>query len=185
MRLFFCVFIGYKFFLRGSMTNAITILASSRSSGRTREAVEMLVGNSFPIVDLNDLEISYYDYEYNNIDDDYLSLMERVVKYNMIILATPVYWYSMSAQMKSFIDRISDLLDIRKDIGRKLRGKDLFVVASFSTSLPKGFEDAFSQTCEYLGMNYKGCAFIYNGERQDFLQRNIEEIKKAKKILVT
>ena len=54
--------------------------------------------------------------------------------------------------MKTFIDRLSDLISIRKDLGRKLKDKRIFVIASFNTSVPKGFEEQFSQTCEYLGI---------------------------------
>ena len=49
--------------------------------------------------------------------------MEKVTEYDIIVLATHVYWYSMSAIMKKFIERLSDLLHLRKDIEYKLRGK--------------------------------------------------------------
>ncbi len=166
------------------MNNPIIILGSSRSFGETRKAVDLIIGDrNIKIVDLRDLNISLYDYEHNNKDDDYIPLMEEVIEHELIILATPVYWYSMSATMKIFIDRISDLLTFRKDLGRKLRGKKLFVISSFSTSMPQGFEDAFSQTCEYLGMQYQGCSFIYNGNNIDLLTNNKEQIEKAKVII--
>lgn len=60
-----------------------------------------------------------------------------MVCYNPIILATPVYWYSMSALMKTFIDRWGDLLDIRKDIGRRLTNKELYIITSFGESMPR------------------------------------------------
>lgn len=164
------------------MSNSIIILASSRSNGKTYEAIQIITEGSIPIVDLNTLKISPYDYEHQNIDDDYLPLMRKVVEHDLIILATPVYWYSMTAQMKIFIDRLSDLLEVGKDIGRKLRGKRLFVIASFGTSMPIGFEDPFSQTCEYLGMKYEGCSYIYNGKDEELMKRNAKEIDKARAI---
>lgn len=164
------------------MSTKIIILGSSRSNGNTRKAVNTIVGGrDVPLVDLNTLDIKPYDYEYHNQADDFITLIERLVKVDKIVLATPVYWYTMSATMKVFIDRISDLLDIRKDLGRKLRGKKLFVIASFNTSLPKGFEDTFEQTCTYLGIEYQGTSFIYSGtENKEFLDSNNEEIKKAR-----
>ena len=71
----------------------------------------------------------------------------------------------------------------RKDLGRKLRGKKLFVIASFGTSLPKGFEDPFAQTCEYSGMKYQGCSYIYNGDNLALLEHNKGQIEKAKIVL--
>jgi hypothetical protein len=41
--------------------------------------------------------------------------------------------------MKIFIDRLSDFLTISKEDGHKLRGKKLFVIASFGASLPQAF----------------------------------------------
>ena len=52
-----------------------------------------------------------------------------ISKYDTIIFATPVYWYSMSGILKVFIDRITDLLTIEKELGRKLRGKKMAVVS--------------------------------------------------------
>ena len=164
-----------------SMTNAIVILGSSRSFGETRKIVETIIdGSDIPIIDLKSLKISPYDYEYQNQNDDYIPLMEKIIQYDLIILATPVYWYTMSATMKIFIDRLSDLLDIRKNTGRQLRAKKLFVIASFNTSLPKGFEDPFVQTCDYMGMHYQGCSFICSSDNPTFKKSNQTEIAKAK-----
>lgn len=167
------------------MNKPIIIMGSARSTGQTRLAIETIIGDAkIPLIDLCSLNISPFDYEHKNENDDYIPLMERVTEENdLIILATPVYWYSMSTIMKIFIDRVSDLLSLRKDVGRKLRGKKIFVVASFSTSLPKGFEDTFSQTCEYLGIEYRGCSFIYHGSDEKILEGNKEQIAKAQKEL--
>jgi len=82
-------------------------------------------------------------------------LIERLSDRLFWILATPVYWYTMSAQMKVFIDRLTDLITLRKDLGRMLHGKSLAVIASGSDAcLPEGFEFPFRLTCEYLRMKY-------------------------------
>jgi multimeric flavodoxin WrbA len=167
------------------MNKAIIILGSSRSHGNTRKVVDQILDQcDTPLVDLNTLSIKPYDYEYLNQADDFIPLIERIVEFDTIVIATPIYWYTMSALMKIFIDRISDLIDIRKDLGRKLRGKKLFVIASFGTSLPKGFEDTFEQTCQYLGIEYLGTSFVYVGaDGGQFRQNNQQAIEKAKLIL--
>ena len=163
------------------MTSPIIILGSSRSNGATYKAIKNIIADhpETPIIDLNAYNISPYDYEHSNKNDDFLLLMERIVGHNPIVLATPVYWYTMSAQMKTFIDRFSDLLAIAKDTGRKLRGKSVYVINTFSESIPEGFEAAFSQTCDYLGMKYLGCSYINSDNLLEFQERNVEEIKKA------
>ena len=168
------------------MKDHIIIFGSSRSYGNTRRAVlEILGDKDIPLVDLKMLDITPYDYEYRNSGDDFMPLMEKLVDYDTWIIATPVYWYSMSTQHKIFFDRFSDLLKIRKDLGRQLRGKKLFVIASFQSSYPRGFEDIFAQICQYLGIEYLGTSFIYSGaDNQEFLTNNQNEIQKAKSIFV-
>ncbi len=151
----------------------LIIFGSSRSDGNTLQAIKAVIQNQpIPIVDLSDLNIAYYDYNYENAKDDFIPLAEKMVRHNPIILATPVYWYTMSATMKAFIDRWSDLLDIRKDIGRRLTNKELYVITSYGTDMPRGFEDAFSQTCEYVDMQYKGCFYFYSGDNVERKQKN-------------
>ncbi|MBX9922900.1 MAG: GNAT family N-acetyltransferase [Rhabdochlamydiaceae bacterium] len=153
--------------------NPIIIFGSARSDGNTLQAIKTVIKDQpIPIVDLKELNIAHYDYSYANAKDDFISLAEKMVRHNPIILATPVYWYSMSALMKTFIDRWSDLLDTRKDIGRRLTNKELYVITSYGESVPRGFEDAFSQTCEYLDMQYKGCYYFYSGDNLELSNGN-------------
>lgn len=168
------------------MKKTIIVLGSSRSKGETWQAVQDITDNSalIPVIDLNSLSLSAYDYDHSNHNDDYFPLIERLVEHELIILATPVYWYTMSAQMKIFIDRLSDLLEVRKDLGRKLRGKKVFIVASFNTSMPVGFEDAFSQTCNYMGMIYLGCSFIYQGSDHGLSETRPDQLALARNVIL-
>lgn len=165
--------------------NKIIIFGSSRRFGNTRKVINDILGQSqIELIDLNTLKISPFDYEHRNSNDDFIPTIERLIAYDTWIIATPVYWYSMSAQHKIFFDRFSDLLSIRKDLGRQLRGKNLFVIASFQTSYPEGFEDMFEQICKYLGMQYLGASFICS-ETEDIvlLKNNVDHIEKARSIL--
>jgi multimeric flavodoxin WrbA len=155
------------------MNKAIIIFGSSRSEGNTKKAIDALNSdNSMPVMDLSKMRISPYDYEHKNQNDDYLGLMEKILTYDTIILATPVYWYTMSAYMKIFIDRLSDCLGIRKDIGKGLAGKHVFIVASYGTSLPEHFDTPVRETCKYMKMQYGGCFLYYAGKDPALLQQN-------------
>jgi hypothetical protein len=66
-------------------------------------------------------------------------------------------------------NRFSDLLKIRKDLARKLHSKNLFGIASFQSSYPRGFEDTWQQICGYLDMKYLGSIFIYSGTEDEQL----------------
>ena len=146
------------------MSKTVIIQASSRSNGDTSKIVNYIVSNNnFDVIDLHTKTIGHYDYDYKNEDDDFINLITSIIdNYDTIIFATPVYWYSMSGILKVFFDRISDLIRIHKDTGRKLRGKNM---AMFSCSnyddLKKGFSMPFVESAKYLGMNYLGNIHTY------------------------
>ncbi len=146
------------------------ILASARSDGHTaRMAARISSRLKATIIDLKLYEIGHYDYQHKYEGDDFPDLMrDRVLNMDILILATPVYWYSMSGRMKVFLDRFTDLLKIEKDLGRKLRGKSLAVfTTSNGGNLGDGFWPPFIETANYLGMKYLANAH--------FLEENIEK----------
>lgn len=137
----------------------IIILGSSRRYGHTKKAVdELRLLADCDVLDLNDYNISYYDYEHKNENDDYLNLIRNIINnYDILIFASPVYWYSMSGIMKVFFDRTTDLLDNEKELGRKLRTKSMAVLSSsIGDHLGDAFWLPFIETAKYLGMNYRG-----------------------------
>ena len=117
-------------------------------------------------VDLNDYDISYYDYQHKNRNDDYLSLMKYLIdRYDTLIFVTLVYWYSMSGIMKVFFDRLTDLLEIEKPLGRKLRGMKMGAIScSNGNNLGNIFWIPFLETAKYLGMKYHGDLHVVNHE---------------------
>ncbi|SEP92924.1 flavodoxin family protein [Flavobacterium urocaniciphilum] len=141
----------------------VIIVGSSRNNGNTTKIIETIANeNEFDIVNLNDYQFSYYDYENKNREDDFLPLMKKIIEnYETLIFATPIYWYNMSGIMKVFFDRISDLLTIEKELGRQLRGKNMAVIANTSDEeLDYDFFLPFRKSAEYLGMNYLGDVYI-------------------------
>jgi multimeric flavodoxin WrbA len=138
------------------MTKIVAILGSSRADGDKRLLDKLRESINFDIVDLNDYNISYYDYEHKNRNDDYLPLMEKLItNYDTFIMATPVYWYAMSGIMKVFFDRVTNLLDMEKNLGRKLRGKSMTALScSVGENLNEHSWLPFSETATYLGMKF-------------------------------
>lgn len=160
----------------------VVIVGSSRSDGDTTTLTNELIKQSkWDLINLNDYNFSYYDYEHQNRNDDYVPLMEQIIKkYDTLIFATPVYWYSMSGIMKVFFDRITDLLTIKKELGRKLRGKKMAVIScSIGENLGDSFWLPFSETAKYLGMKYVGNSHTIAGEKNELkIAEFIELIEK-------
>jgi len=139
----------------------IALFASGRRNGNTGRLMDRIAGElEIEVVDLAEKSISAFDYEHRNRDDDFEPLVSHVLGFDQIIFASPVYWYAVSAPMKAFIDRLSDLLEIPEllDQGRKLRDKKTYVVCTSVSEEPDApFLEAFIDTFAYLGMEFGAC----------------------------
>jgi multimeric flavodoxin WrbA len=142
--------------------SAIALFGSSRRLGNTGQFLDHIAAEmDVEVVDLGQLRMSPYDYEHRNRDDDFEPLMKRVLAFDRIIVASPVYWYSVSPPVKVFLDRISDYLDIPElqPEGRRLRGKEAYVVCtSIYDVAPTPFVESMTATFSYLGMHFGGVA---------------------------
>jgi len=167
------------------MKNKVVILqASSRSKGDTNTVLRYLNReHQFKIIDLKTKNIKHFDYEFNNIDDDFINLMTEIIeKYDTILFATPVYWYNMSGILKVFFDRLSDLLKTHKELGRKLRGKNMAMLScSNSNDLKVGFTMPFIESANYLGMHYLGNihTWVENNTIPEEVKLNIDSFVKT------
>ncbi len=161
------------------INKGIIIMGSSRSDGDTAATVKTLSElTHFPTLDLKSLNFSDYDYQSGNLDDDFLPTVRKLVNnYEHIIWATPVYWYTMSALMKRFIDRISDCLRVEKDTGRKFRGMSMSMVSVSNDTRNSGFNEPFVLSAEYLGMSYLGDVHvIVSPDHPDSINQQLEPL---------
>ncbi len=105
------------------MVRVLGVNASPRPYGNTRKALLIalrgaeLEGASYNIVDLynknilpcigcvsDDVKLCKYPCP---INDDMKTIYEDVLKSDVLILATPIYWYGVSGPLKNFIDRLT------------------------------------------------------------------------------
>lgn len=135
----------------------IILQASARAEGNTAEVVRALAREiDAEVVDLLDFHVLPFSYEQEYpAEDDFLRLINGLLRYDQIVFASPVYWYAMSGPLKIFFDRLSDLLKSQKPTGRKLRGKQMSVLScSDDDTVNDSFYAAFRLSAEYLGMTY-------------------------------
>lgn len=119
-------------------------------------------------IQLRGKHILPFDYQFLNQADDFNALMHDILdKYDTLIFATPVYWYTMSGLMKNFIDRFTDGLMHDEGLGRKFEGKAMGALACGSSKEPvEGFFIPFQKTSTYLKMNYLGEIHLWASENQ-------------------
>jgi multimeric flavodoxin WrbA len=95
------------------------------------------------------------------IDDDMQIIYEKLKETDAILVASPIYWFSVSAQTKTFIDRFYSLQGAS---GNKLTGKRIGIVLTYADATPeksgavnalKMYQDIFN----YLGDEIVGAVY--------------------------
>ncbi|AWB65872.1 FMN reductase [Saccharobesus litoralis] len=140
---------------------SVIILGTSRNQGNTAHLTQYIATQiNAEVIDLATYHIQPYDYEHNNQDDDFATLIQHLLGYDQWIFASPIYWYSPSATMKLFLDRMCDLIEVDKSRGRALKDKFSRVIATGAAEqADDGFEAIFSQTSSYFAMQYQGMLY--------------------------
>lgn len=147
----------------------IYINGSSRNIGHTALIAEKIAG-SVPgkIIHLEEKNIGFFDYNNGNKDDDFIHLIEELAEVEQWVWLTPVYWYSMSGQMKTFLDRFSDLLKWNKSLVKSLKKVNWYVISCGSDNEETdGFFNPFILSAEYLEINYLGHIHLWKDNREE------------------
>jgi multimeric flavodoxin WrbA len=95
------------------------------------------------------------------IEDEMNQLYSKLQNADLIVVASPIYWFNMSAQTKIFIDRLYAVGVGQKNI---LKGKNFAFILSFADPDPfvSGAVNAlrsFQDICRYLGANIEGMVY--------------------------
>ncbi len=139
------------------------IFHSANPNGNTRrlmEAANETLGAEVYMLD--DYNVTPYDYEGRNLDDDYFPLWRELLGYDHLVFASPVYWYAVTGPMKIFFDRFVDLMEKGDDgdMGRRLRGKTASIIATgYSPEVNDSFLDMIVESVKYLGMSYESILY--------------------------
>jgi multimeric flavodoxin WrbA len=159
----------------------LVILASARKESDTRAFVNrVFAGTDHKLIDLLDWPVAPYNYSNNYPEEDaFLEIAGELLRHQVIVFATPVYWYAMSGLLKIFFDRFTDLVTTKKQIGRQLKGKSTLLLAvGADEELPDGFEIPFKCTSAYLDMAYRGCIYYSTGfSKTETVQKAIESFR--------
>lgn len=163
----------------------ICIVGSGKRHGNTWTVASSILSPDVPVIHLKDYKIAPYDGDHP-VQDDYIPLMKELLNYDVWVLATPVYWYSVSANLHIFLERFYDLVTSEKELGRQLKGKHVLVLATFGSQAPQAaFQMRLQSVCEYMKMHYHGCfAFSSKGKlEEEIIQKKELVWEKIKSIL--
>lgn len=141
-----------------SATLANQVFAGAKKGGAEVESV-YLAG-----LDINPCDGCDVCQEGNNgciVEDDMQALYPKLTKSDAIVIASPIYFFTISAQTKSFIDRWYALVP---ETGNALKGKQLAVVLVYGdtdlyTSGGINAIHTFESMARYLEMEIPGMVY--------------------------
>jgi multimeric flavodoxin WrbA len=94
-----------------------------------------------------------------SVNDEAKPVLAKMASVDVIVFATPLYFFSASAQLKIITDRMFSLYKWDNDAGTMqtpLKGKTLVVLASaFEDIGLDALEKPFALTAEYTGMKFE------------------------------
>ncbi len=122
--------------------------------------VETVNLNDYPIKPIQDCEKCMQQGRCTiNGSDNYDLLIQKFLEADCVLFASPTYWYSVSAQMKSFIDRWSCSLRMLPGFKEKIRGKKAAIITVHGEDDPTVTKQLFSQlqrSFQYMGLDFIG-----------------------------
>ncbi|QNH40374.1 flavodoxin family protein [Bacillus sp. PAMC26543] len=132
------------------------ILAEKAVQGFGTEHIHLRKYQIQPIEDLRHAQGGF-----RPVQDDYDSIIERVLVCEILVFATPIYWFGMSGTLKLFIDRWSQTMrDPRfPDFKEQMSAKQAYVIAAGGDNPKiKGLPliEQFGHIFDFMGMSFEG-----------------------------
>ncbi|MFE2265350.1 flavodoxin family protein [Streptomyces griseosporeus] len=170
------------------------LLASSRTEGNTellaRRAAEQLPSDveqewlsltEHPLPDFTDLR---HDSDHNRPTDGATALLlDATLAATDIVIASPLYWYSLSAQAKRYLDHWSGWLRTPGlDFKARMAGRTLWGVTALAheeQEVADPLIGTLSNSAAYMGMRFGG-VLLGNGSRPGDVEKDTEALTRAK-----
>lgn len=140
---------------RNGNTHILVSKIAEGAKAKDAEVDELLLGD-FTIRECDGCHVCWKMEECVK-NDDMLVIYQKIVRSDVIIFGTPVYWYGPTALMKCFIDRFV-YFNCPKNRA-KIRGKSAVIAVPFEEEdmeTARPVVDFFQKCLDYLEMNLVG-----------------------------
>jgi len=172
----------------------VVLFGSPHKNGNTIQLVKSMTdtlkkkGHSVRIFYLNNLNIRPCQGCYRcikngicKIDDDMKDICKHIMESDLIIYATPIYWFGPSAQLKLVMDRSIAFMDEKEN--SRVAGKKSITLITFADSnmdTCKPTVDIFKKTFDFLKIRYIGGVEVPGCQEGKTIKADF--IKKVKKL---
>ena len=123
---------------------------------------KLLEGKEYDVMQMSDYKISQYGQVFD--DDQIKEVFDVLKEYDTLVIGSPVYWYTVSGLLKTFIDRLYMLPE-----AEVLNGKNLYLFAQGSgpdSDTVKSITFLVNRLCTLMSMNLKGvCVDTVNAKK--------------------
>ncbi|MFB8079438.1 flavodoxin family protein [Streptomyces sp. NPDC056013] len=169
------------------------VLGSSRADGNT-EILARAAAKALPAdvpqrwIDLNRLPLPDFQDGRHEEGDWPVSEAERTLRdatmeATDIVIASPLYWYTLSAQTKRYLDYWSGWLGVPGlDFKKRMAGRTLWAVAAMSDedeAVADGLAATLNNTAAYLRMRFGG-VLLGNGSRPGQVRGDERALSRAR-----
>ena len=135
------------------MEKILFMNSSPNRDGNTyRIGEELLKDKEHDVLQMADYRISQYGQVFD--DDEIKDVLKKIDECDVLVIGSPVYWYTVSGMLKTFIDRLYMLPE-----AEALRGKKLYLFAQGSApnqDTVKSIEFLSNRLSYLMGMELKG-----------------------------
>lgn len=169
----------------------ITVLfGGSRPEGNTANLTKTAIsGYDYEWIDLTEYQLNpvrdvrHDDVMIESYNDDYKMIIDKVLASDTVIIASPIYWYSLSASMKAFFDHWSEtLMDPNyKDFKEKMAKKDFRLIIVGGDCPKVKAKPCITQvkySLEFIGASLSGY-IIGTAEKPGDIEKDIYALKRA------
>lgn len=159
--------------------NVVCVLGSPRSKGNSTQLANRFLaraeesGATIQRFELNKMKVKgcqgcyvcKTNKDYCVVNDDLADVLSAVRESDVLVMATPVYFMDVSAQMKAFIDRTFSFLDpdfvTNKEASRLAKGKKMVFIQTQhqGEGLIRDIFDRYSPFFKFYG--FEDCRYIH------------------------
>ena len=149
------------------MEKILFINSSPNREGNTyRIGEDLLKDKEHEVLQMADYRISQYGQVFE--DDGMKDVLKEIDKYDILVIGSPVYWYTVGGMLKTFIDRLYMLPE-----AEALRGKKLYLFAQGSapsSDTVKSIEFLSNRLSYLIGMESK-CVVTDSSDGREILSK--------------
>lgn len=182
----------------------LVLFGSANLNGYTNSLVENITKDIKDNENINYKRINLFKYDINNcigcnkcnekkfdciFNDDMINIYEKIENADIVILATPIYFNSMTSIMKTMVDRCQRFFNMKVNNKIDFKKKKGYLLST-AGSVDKNSFDAIVNICEYfflsINSSFEKKLFINNTDnfsKEEIEKKYYKEISEIKNSL--